>query len=305
MIDSPATSSSPSATTNASSPAPVLPSHLLSLDPRTEALAQLFTFEPADVYHAKTADYLSSHRLADFRRCPQHYHWKQTGQAGDEDRPAFILGRAAHTLILEGRERFLAEYAIGGPMNERTGQPYGATTKAFGQWAAAQGKPVLTAEQAHLAEQMAAGVTRHPLAMQLLFQGLAEGVIRTDYHGVACQIRADFFSFLPGAGIVDLKTADDLTWFEADSRRYGYPHQLAFYRSVLAAAAVLDPRAIPIHLVAVEKQEPFRCGVWKVGEDVLASAQKDNEEAIKRLRQCRISGTWPTGYESVRSLDWI
>jgi hypothetical protein len=35
---------------------------------------------------------------------------------------------------------------------------------------------------------------------------------------------------------VDLKTCDDLTWFEADSRRYGYAHQLAFYRAVLKKA---------------------------------------------------------------------
>ena len=46
---------------------------------------------------------------------------------------ASATGRAAHTLILEGRERFLAEYAIGGPINEKTGQPYGTTTKAFAE----------------------------------------------------------------------------------------------------------------------------------------------------------------------------
>ena len=45
--------------------------------------------------------------------------------------------------------------------------------------------------------------------------------------------------------IFELKTADDLTWFEADSRRYGYAHQLAFYRSILAAAALRDPRELP------------------------------------------------------------
>ena len=29
-------------------------------------------------------------------------------------------------------------------------------------------------------------------------------------------------------GIADLKTCDNLDWFEADARRYGYAHQLAF-----------------------------------------------------------------------------
>lgn len=265
----------------------------------------LFEHEPADVYHANAANFLSSHRLAEFRRCPLLYHWKQTGLAKDEDRPAYLLGRAAHTLILEGREQFLAEYAIGGPVNEKTGQPFGTTTKAFAEWAAAQGKPVITSDQAALCEQMAAGVLSHELARQLLSKGIAEGVVRAQWHGVPCQIRPDFFSQFPGAAIVDLKTADDLTWFEADARRYGYPHQLAFYRSVLAAAAQVDPRELPVHLIAVEKKEPFRAGVWRLGEDVLALAQKENEEAVKRLRTCRESAFWPTGYEDARTFDWM
>jgi len=265
----------------------------------------LFMFESADSYHAAAKDYLSSHRLADFRRCPLLYHWKQTGLAKDEDRPAYQIGRAAHSLILEGRERFLSEYAIGGPINERTGQPFGATTKAFAEWAAAQGRPVLTGEQATLIEQMCTGVHSHEWARQLLAKGMAEAVVRAEWHGVPCQIRLDFASQMPGAAIVDLKTTDSLDWFEADARRYSYPHQLAFYRSILAAAAQTDPRQLPVHLIAVEKQIPFRCGVWRMGEDVLAQAQKENEEAVKRLRQCRESGFWPTGYEDTRAFDWM
>lgn len=268
-------------------------------------LPELLIHEPAEAYHAKASEYLSSHRLADFRRCPLLYQRKQAGQAKDDDRPAYLLGRAAHTMILEGRRTFLAEYAIGGPINEKTGQPYGTSTKAFAEWAAAQGKPVLTEEQATLVEQMAAGVMGQELARQLLAKGVAEAVVRAEWHSVPCQIRMDFLSDLPGAALVDLKTADDLTWFEADARRYGYPHQLAFYRSVLAAAARLDPRELPVHLIAVEKKEPFRCGVWRLGEDVLAVAQKENEEAVKRLRQCRESAYWPTGYEDPRTFDWM
>lgn len=264
-----------------------------------------FIFESADAYHAAAKDHLTSHRLADFRRSPLLYHWKQTGLAVDEDRPAYLVGRAAHTLILEGRERFLAEYAIGGPVNPRTGEVYGANTKAFADWAAAQGKPVLTDKQAQLIEQLAAGVLAHELARQLLVLGVAEAVLRTPWHGVDCQVRVDWFSHLPGAAIVDLKTADDLTYFEADARRYGYAHQLAFYRSITATAASIDPRELPVHLIAVEKKEPFRCGVWRMSEDVLAIAQKENEEAVKRLRQCRDSGTWPSGYEAPRTFDWM
>ena len=63
-------------------------------------------------------------------------------------------------------------------------------------------------------------------------EGEAEGVVRAKYCDLPCQIRMDWFD--AHQGIVDLKTCDDLTWFEADARRYGYAHQLAFYRAVLA-----------------------------------------------------------------------
>lgn len=264
-----------------------------------------FIFEPAATYHAAVEDNLSSHRLADFRKSPLLYHRKQAGLAKDEERPAYLIGSAAHTLILEGRPKFLEEYAIGGPINPRTGEVYGSNTQAFRGWAEAQGKEVLTEKQAQQIEQMAAGVMSHDLARQLLVLGVAEAVLRTKWHNVACQIRVDWFTHLPGAAIVDLKTADDLTYFEADARRYGYAHQLAFYRSITAMAAGLDPRNLPVHLIAVEKKAPFRCGVWRIGEDVLAVAQKENEEGVKRLRNCRDTDSWPTGYEEVRTFDWI
>ncbi len=35
--------------------------------------------EPADIYHAQARDYLSSHQLAEFRRCPVLYQRRQLG----------------------------------------------------------------------------------------------------------------------------------------------------------------------------------------------------------------------------------
>ena len=84
--------------------------------------------EPAEVYHAKAGEYLSSHLLGDFRKCPQLYDQKRVGIIRDEDRPAYVVGRAVHTLVLEGRQCFDDEYAIGGPINPKTGSPFGPNT---------------------------------------------------------------------------------------------------------------------------------------------------------------------------------
>jgi hypothetical protein len=62
---------------------------------------------------------------------------------------------------------------------------------------------------------------------------------------------------------------------------------------------------MPVHFIAVEKKEPFRCGVWRVHEDVLSQAQNENEAAIERLKLCIESDTWPTGYAEVRVFDVV
>ena len=270
--------------------------------------------EPADEYHAMADRYLSSHQLLDFMKCPWLHRKKSVGLIKDADSTSYLVGRAAHVRILEGRDVYEAAFALGGPINEKTGKPFGAGTKAFAEWAEAQGKPVLSQEQVELVEQMAAGVGMNDEAVALLLFGRAEGVVRAEYFGTPCQIRIDWLH--PHRGIVDFKTCDDLTWFEADARRYGYHKQMAFYRAVLMQAIVNSSvdcsehgdaavAAVPVHLIAVEKKEPFRCGVWRVSDETLAQAQRENEAAIRRLLACRQNGEWPTGFEEIRVLDVV
>jgi len=159
--------------------------------------------ESAEVYQAQRAEYLTSHQLADFRRSPLLYRKKKLGLIEEEDRPAFLVGRALHTLVLEGRDAFEEQYAVGGPVNPKTGELYGSNTKAFAEWAAEQGKPVLTVQQYDLVERMAEGIRSHGLAKDLLSEGIPEGVVRAEYCQTPCQIRMDWFD--PQRGIVDLR----------------------------------------------------------------------------------------------------
>ncbi len=258
--------------------------------------------EPASVYHAKSREYLSSHALADFRRCPLLFRRKEQGLIPERDSTAFLVGRAAHVQILEGRERFEAEFAVGGPINPSTGNPYGSNTQKFAAWAEKVGKPVLSDDQAALIEQMAASVREHMFARELLSDGVAEGVVRCRHAGHECQARIDWISPAPGRGIVDLKTCDSLDGFELDFRAFGYAHQFAFYRALIhRASGVL----MPVHVIAIEKREPFRTGVWQVGAHVLDAAQRENEAAMRELARCRETGVWPTRYEGIRLIDHL
>ena len=103
--------------------------------------------EPASEYHARSrsGEFMSSHLLADFRESPALYRKKVTGEIEDKDSSAFVIGRAAHCLILEGRKAFDRDYVVSdGPINPRTGEAYGRTTKAFTEWAATQDREVIS-----------------------------------------------------------------------------------------------------------------------------------------------------------------
>lgn len=258
----------------------------------------LFITEPADVYHAKSVDYLSSHQLIDFIRCPWGYHKRRTSVTPEKEETAFLVGRAAHSLILEGREVYENEFAVGGPVNPNTGKPFGPTTKKFIEWAQSQDRPVLPADKAEMIETMREAVDRSELAKELLNNGRAEGVVRTNYRDVPCQIRVDWFN--PDYGIVDLKTCDDLDFFQFDAKKYRYHNQMAFYQSVLHA---FSGEILPVYLVGVEKKEPFRCGVWQALRETLDNARGENEAAIERLQKARETDVWPTGYEELRFLS--
>ena len=266
------------------------------------SILNLLIREQADVYHAKAKDNLSSHALADFRRCPALYRKKRLGLISKRDSTAFVLGRAAHTLILEGRKRYEAEYAVGGPVNPRTGKLFGSNTKAFAEWAASLGKPVLDDTQAALIEQMAASVREHIFAHELLSAGVAEGVVRVCYGGQDCQARIDWINPVEDRGIVDLKTCDSLDNFERDFRVFEYAHQLAFYRELIVEAVAVE---LEVFVIAVEKREPFRAGVWQISRALLDRAADDNLAAMDELARCRETGVWPTRFESLRLLDHL
>lgn len=263
--------------------------------------APFFFHEPADDYHARSrsGEFMSSHLLADFRESPALYRKKIQGKIEEPESAAFTIGRAAHSLILEGRSAFDREYLVAdGPINPKTGDPFGSKTKAFTEWAAQQEREVISGKDFNFILKLQTGVWLHPTASELLTEGIAEGVVRADYCGVPCQIRMDFFS--PKFGLVDLKTCDSLRWFESDCRRYGYIFQLAFYRAVIRKVLGRD---VPVHIIAIEKNEPFSAGVWKLTSEVLDLAELSNKAALERFRACCATGAWPTGYEDIRIID--
>ncbi|MBQ3808227.1 MAG: PD-(D/E)XK nuclease-like domain-containing protein [Kiritimatiellae bacterium] len=266
-----------------------------------------FSDIPATEYHeaARDGKFLSSHLLGDFRKSPKLYHKKMNGEIEPTESAALAIGRAVHVLVLEGRGKFNEEFLVtDGPVNPKTGEPFGKLTKAYREWAAAQTKDVVSGPDFAFMSKLRESVWAHPVARELLDDGIAEQTVRTQYCGEPCQIRADWFrgDYNGRPAIVDLKTAADLTYFEGDARRFGYPQQMAFYREVLRVASGGEIEA-DCYLIGIEKNEPMRCGVWKLTDGILQACAAENERAIAELRECRRCNNWPTRTEDLRILD--
>lgn len=257
--------------------------------------------ELSEQYHAqsKSGRYMSSHMLGDFRSSPLLYRKKVLGQIEEKSSTAYAFGSAAHKLILEGRDAFDHEYVIAdGPINERTGKPYDKKSQAYVAWLAAQDKEIISTEDFGTCVKLQHSVWSHPVAHELLSEGVAEGVVRADLEGVPCQIRMDWFN--PKMGLVDYKTCAEIKWFESDCRRLGYINQMAFYRAVIRQ---VTGENVPVRIIATEKAEPFASGVFRLTPEVLDQAEAVNRAALNRYKQCMETGLWPTGYEQERIID--
>lgn len=255
---------------------------------------------PENVYHQKAlaGQAISSTMLRDFRKSPALYFARITGRIFEKKSAAFRIGRAVHKLLLEGDPACRAAFAVGGPVNRRTGRSFAADTKAFRDWIdenALDPDRTLTLCEAQDVLRMRLAVHRHPAAAALFAGGWPERVAEAELRGLPCQARFDWIT--PGGVLVDLKTTRCMDDFEKDARRYGYLHQFAFYLDVAEAAGA---GRLSAAAVVVEKTEPHRVGVWSFPESVLAPCAARNAEALDRLRRCRETGIWPSGFEEKR-----
>ncbi|MDR1141454.1 MAG: PD-(D/E)XK nuclease-like domain-containing protein [Planctomycetaceae bacterium] len=276
-----------------------------------EFLKQTLIDEPFDEYLRKSKEYLTSHQLIDFVKCPYLYYINTTKESEPEKtNTAFLTGSAAHKLILEGEEAFNKCYIAGDPINSKTGNPYGRETQAYGRWIEEQkiekGNPdlqFLSTEQWYQVQQMWFSVQKHSQAMALLQNGLSERTLRVELEGISCQSRFDWAG-MEGT-IVDLKTCYSLDTFEEDAQKYRYGIQFVFYQMMYMKAYQLFCQEIHIpqfYIVAVEKSSPYRTGVFCVPTNCFHYFGNIIIDSLDFLKDCRRTGVYPTNFESVKTI---
>jgi hypothetical protein len=245
-------------------------------------------------YEKARSKLMGSHMLETFAKSPRMAQNKMLSLLGQEPKKqAYEFGKAFHCFVLEGLTIFHDRYEIAnGPINEKTGNPYGKDTKAYSDWLAtveSTGKDIISDEDYHVIQTMAESLSEMS-GIELLNEGLPEVCVRGTLHGVESQSRLDWWN-QENSLLVDLKTTEDLDWFQSDFRKYKYDNQLAYYRGMAGGLAGLV-HPVQVWVIAVEKRSPYRCQAFRVSEEVLAAADEIVKFRLESYKHLVASAGW-------------
>jgi len=239
-----------------------------------------------------------------YGRTPAHFRWEQD-HAEEVETEAMRLGTAVHAAILEP-ERFAEVYITGGPVNPKTGNPYGRDTKKFAEWAAEQDALVLSESDFEMCQALGAAVHAHPHAGPLVKEMRREVSIQWQHGptGTLMKSRLDGVADTKTGGLilVDLKTTRSAApqRFGADAYRMGYLWQMAAYRMGLVATA--EQEVEKVLLVAIEKEPPYGVAVYQPDEAQLTLGESQVTDALRQLELCKRFGDWPGYPEGIEDL---
>lgn len=268
-------------------------------------------------------DRLNFHTLADFHRDPKLF---KAGFFKDkEPTPAMMFGSALHCKLLQPKE-FGDKYALfDPPINPKTGEAFGASTKTYAEALAAcakenAGKSLISSAEYELINRMVDEFFFHPVAPLLFdndnddateiadveqtiigslsFDGTAE-------HAVDVKGRVDAYSST--SGLIDVKTTaslDDCTGkdrFRFAVYDYKYLPQLAFYHRILRES--YGAPYVPVWLVVFEVNEPNRVAVYTPTVETLEKAYRVVDVWLEQWVDAKQRGTYASKYDDVQIID--
>lgn len=209
---------------------------------------------------------------------------------------AMSTGRAMTDFLSMSPEAFLEKYVVAdGPVNPKTGKPYGTDTKAFIEWKAMQPKIPVSTEQFNMFGKMAQAYNSHAFIKLLgTHERTRNAIFSADIEGVACLVKVDNLYRDNGSIVaVDVKTTSDLNSFGRSARGLYYAEQQALIYRVLAANGIQEPQ---IAIAALEKGPMPRCGIFSIGE--LMDAEAALLLTLHSYADSLKTGKFSTGFEA-------
>lgn len=207
-----------------------------------------------------------------------------------EDKPHFAIGRAAHKLLIEGRDGFDAEYAIR-PEGWDSWRSKDAQTWREEQIKA--GRTVLVADDLIQIAGMAKSLAAHPMVRTGILDGLIERsfVWQDPRTGIWLKARPD--AVPAPTDLADLKTTTSVS--DDDIQRsltsFLYPVQGAVACAGVEATTGVKPESFT--LVFVEKEEPWAVRVVTLQAEDLERGAGIMKWGVWEFAKAVKTGVWP------------
>jgi len=252
------------------------------------------------MYHADVSR-IGKSGLDLIAQSPAHYWAKYLDPKREREKEtsALITGRAVHAAILEPHvfhERFVIEPEI----NKRTNDGREAYAKFMHENAR---KTIISMDTYDQCQRMREAVYKHPAAMELIQNGVAEK--RIDFTepntSAPCKCKPDFLS--ESGFIVDIKTTEDASReaFGRSSFKYRYHVQAAFYCDGLTLATGNPPKGFVF--IAVEKNPPYAVAVYFVDEPTFTLGRDTYLRDVEVYMRCATNNEWPAYGDMVTALQ--
>lgn len=255
-------------------------------------------------YHSPQCPGVSSSMLkAIAMSTPLH---AKTQRGNPESSSAMVLGSAVHKLVLEPQS-FNDEYFVVDddaprkptPAQINAKKPSPDTVVAVEFWKQVQerckGKEVLSPSDYGLIDAMRRSVLKK--FGNLLEPCAKEESIFFESQGQLCKIRPDAYDPTTRV-IIDLKTTTDLSekGFQRSMDSLYYPLQAGMYAHGMAKMFP-HGRWDTFYLLAVEKEKPFDCRLFRLSHNYLKYGFDLFQYALGQYIRCSNENTWP-GYSA-------
>lgn len=256
---------------------------------------------------------LNFHKLAQFHRDPRAF---REGFFTDEsETDAMRFGTALHCKLLTPDEYASSIAIFNPPVNPKTDEPYGATTKTYTEarnafLAENSTKLIISMSDAILIERLSNEFNLHPIAPKL-FKGFlsteqaVRGELKTSL-GDAIKVKGRIDAYT-ASGLIDLKTTatlDDASGrdrFRYTIYDYKYLVQLAFYHKILTDS--YGAPFVPCWLVVFEKNPPNRVAVYAPTREVIESARQTVDAWLCAWSEANVSNEYRSRYDSLQIID--
>ena len=224
-----------------------------------------------------------------FLKSPKHYlRWKNEG---DEDKPEYRMGRAAHVLILEGFNVFETQFAVAPVCDRRTKQGK-LDWESF--MADNAGKDFLTADDFIMARNIADAFGQNTFfrSMSEPDDITVEQVMTGTINGVKFKGRLDLYNRKHKC-IIDIKTTRETPTYnevEYSMNKYRYTLQEVIYRE-LANQSGMEVESFWFGFC--EKEEPNSLGFYGSSSERLIEESARLHNYCEQIKRCQDSGVYP------------